>query len=293
MDSSFSSFTIEALVEVISGGPGRGNTEPPIGLYRSKSEIDGFLMSCGIEPGEGSASRVPALRASLRSAADQPGGDQVIQRAIETVADPRSFSREPEKAEAVRTYLNARLEPDGFKVVILGGKAVLRQHGAGRTVVTTVAERTATLDFDTVSRDIDRAIENAERDPEDAVTAASSTLESVCRSILVEMSLPLPAKKDLPGLVRAVQEPLGLSPARTDLPKEIAEDVRQVLGGLTTAANGIGALRTHGGDAHGHERGRRSVDSRIARLAIHASSTIALFLIETWERTHRCKNKGT
>jgi hypothetical protein len=87
--------------------------------------------------------------------------------------------------------------------------------------------------------------------------------------------------------VQAVQEPLGLSPTRTDLPTEIAADVRQVLGGLTTAAKGVGALRTHAGDAHGRERGFARIDGRIARLAIHAASTLALFLIETWEKKHR------
>ena len=47
---------------------------------------------------------------------------------------------------------------------------------------------------------------------------------------------------------------------------------------------GVGALRTHGGDAHGREKGYARVDARIARLAIHAASTAALFLIETWRR---------
>ena len=121
------------------------------------------------------------------------------------------------------------------------------------------------------------------RIPEDAVTAACATLEAVCRSILVELELDLPAKKDVSALVRAVQEPLGLSPGRTDLPDLIAGDIRKVLSGLTTATEGTGALRTHGGDAHGRERGHRRIDPRIARLAIHAASTVALFLIETWE----------
>jgi len=93
----------------------------------------------------------------------------------------------------------------------------------------------------------------------------------------------LPAKRDIDGLVRAVQEPLGLSPARSDLPAEIAAEVRQVLGGLTTTAKGIGAVRTHAGDARGRERGSKRIDGRIARLAIHGASTLALFLIETWE----------
>jgi hypothetical protein len=44
------------------------------------------------------------------------------------------------------------------------------------------------------------------------------------------------------------------------------------------------ALRTHGGDAHGRERGFARIDYRIASLAIHAASTVALFVIETWQR---------
>jgi hypothetical protein len=140
------------------------------------------------------------------------------------------------------------------------------------------------LDFDTVQLDISRALASAQDDPEDAVTAACSLIESVCRSILIELKLPLPAKKDIEGLIRAVQEPLNLSPGRMDLPAEIEADIRQVLGGLTSVAKGIGALRTHAGDAHGREKGFRRIDTRIARFAINAASSVALFLIDTWER---------
>jgi hypothetical protein len=280
----FSTFTIEALVQVISGGPGLGNADPPIGIYRSGPEINGFLMGIGIDPAHGSGSRLPILRDCLRWAVQQENGDDLIGRAIEKVADPRNHAREPEKTQAVLDHLNLHLAPDGFEVALLGGKAVLRKRGSGAAVVGAIAEKTATLDFGTVSRDLDRAIQNAEEDPEDAVTAACATLEAVCRSILVELDLDLPAKKDVSALVRAVQEPLGLSPGRQDLPDLVAADIRKVLSGLTTATEGIGALRTHGGDAHGRERGHRRIDPRIARLAIHAASTIALFLIETWER---------
>lgn len=74
---------------------------------------------------------------------------------------------------------------------------------------------------------------------------------------------------------------------RDDLPALVAQDIRKVLSGLSTTAEGIGSLRTHGGDAHGRERGHPMIDPRIARLAIHAASTIALFFIETWERKMR------
>ncbi len=51
---------------------------------------------------------------------------------------------------------------------------------------------------------------NVDVDPEDANTAACSILESVCPSILMELSLPLPAQKDIQGLYKAVRDPLGL-----------------------------------------------------------------------------------
>lgn len=140
------------------------------------------------------------------------------------------------------------------------------------------------IDFDTVQRDLDRALASAESDPEDAVTAACSIIESVCRSILVELDEALPPKRDIKGLFNAVKRPLGLSSDRTDLADEIANDVRQILSGLVTVVSGIGALRTHGGDAHGRERGYQRIDARIAHLAIHSASTISIFLIDTWQR---------
>jgi len=76
----------------------------------------------------------------------------------------------------------------------------------------------------------------------------------------------------------------GLPFRPSDIDPLIEGDVRQILSGLATVIAGIGALRTHGGDAHGRERGYGRIDARIARLSIHAASTAALFLIETWQR---------
>ncbi len=56
------------------------------------------------------------------------------------------------------------------------------------------------------------------------------------------------------------------------------QDIRQTLSGLTLVAKGIGALRTHGGDVHGREKGFRRIDPRIARLSLNAA-------IETWSKS--------
>ncbi|WP_209315865.1 abortive infection family protein [Haematospirillum jordaniae] len=138
--------------------------------------------------------------------------------------------------------------------------------GHSTPVIATLSGVAETISFDTVKLDLERALGSIDSDPEDAITAACSTIESVCRSILIELRQPLPAKKDVSGLFNAVKQPLALSPDLSDLDPQIAADVRMTLGGLATVIQGVGALRTHAGDAHGRERGYARVDARIARL---------------------------
>jgi hypothetical protein len=284
MTRQFSPFVIGALAEVITGGSANDST-PPIGLYRSASKLEQFFLDCGVMMSVGASSRVPATTEALRNAFSGADGDAVLQRIILRVADPRDYVAVPEMAQAVLDRLNIALEPDGYVVVIANGRPQLVPKGNAGAVVSGFSAKVSLLDFDTVQRDIARALASVNDDPEDAATAACSLIESVCRSILVELNLPMPTKKDIDGLIKAVQEPLRLSPGRSDLPAEIEADIRQILSGLTSVAKGIGALRTHGGDAHGRERGYRRIDPRIARLAINSAASLALFLIETWERT--------
>lgn len=285
MTPNFSPFVINALVDTITGGAGN-DTGTPIGIYRSGPKIEQFFLDCGLDMQIGNKSRVPATIDFLRRTAghDSGMGNTYIKRIIEKVCDPREYLNAPEKATSVRKHLNAALMADGYAVVVTNGRAILTDRQASGGIVEPVIAKVATIEFDTVQIEIARALTSLDSDPEDAVTAACSLIEAVCRSILVELALPLPPKKDIDGLIRAVQEPLGLSPGRSDLPPEIEADIRQTLGGLTSVAKGIGALRTHGGDAHGREKGFRRIDARIARLALNAASSLALFLIETWER---------
>jgi Abortive infection C-terminus len=286
MSSRFSPFVIKALVDTITGGAGN-DTMPPIGIYRSGPKIEQFFLECNLAMRIGGGSRVPTTTEFLHTTVAHGDGDEDIKRIILHVCDPRAFLADTDKASAVREHLNRALEADGFAVTVVGGKAHLVERNATGMIVEPFISKVATLDFDTVQIEIARALPSLSTDPEDAVTAACSLIEAVCRSILIELRLPLPPKKDIDGLLRAVQEPLGLSPGRTDLPTEVEQNVRQILGGLTSVAKGIGALRTHAGDAHGREKGFKRIDARIARLAINSASSIALFLIETWERKER------
>ncbi|MBP2315469.1 abortive infection family protein [Azospirillum soli] len=273
---------VEAIVEIITGGAGH-DPNPTVGIYRSATQLERFFRRCNLNFSLNGASRVPAVEAYLLSLMHDSAGQDTLVQVLEMAVDPRDFAGCPERLSASVEFLNMHLRFDGLELAAHGHRFRLVRQGQFAAVAGALAERAVALDLDTVHRDTERALQQAHSDPEDAVTAACSMLESVCRSILKGLGKHLPAKKDLAHLMGAVQAELNLSPSRKDLPTEIEDDVRRILGGLTTVTIGIGALRTHAGDAHGRERGFRRIDARIACLAVHSASTIAIFLIETWQ----------
>ncbi|MGH1570310.1 abortive infection family protein [Methylobacterium sp. P31] len=102
-------------------------------------------------------------------------------------------------------------------------------------------------------------------------------------------NLPLPEKKDLGSLSRAVREPLSPNAAPDNLLVEISNDMRTILGCLSTIERGVGALRTHVGGAHGRKRGHPKINGRAARLVLHAASAAALLQWGRLGAAHRAQ----
>jgi hypothetical protein len=142
-----------------------------------------------------------------------------------------------------------------------------------------LAERLKSGGIQAIEIEYQRAYEAIEKDPAAAVTAACAILESVCKTYLEEEGHELPGKQVLGSLWSEVAGHLGLTP------KVVADDdLKRILQGLYSIADGVGALRTHAGSAHGHSTGRSyKLASRHARLAVHAAHTMAMFVLETWE----------
>ncbi len=180
--------------------------------------------------------------------------------------------------------MNKRLLFDEFELRKIGNTIRLVALATNTVAAAALKDKAKALDLGSVHDDFERRVSQADTDPAGAITAACSTVESVCKCILDEMGKPYPSKKDIKGLVGEVAKHLNLSPGRKDLPKEWEQDIRTILSGLFSVIAGIGSLRTHAGDAHGKGKNSVPADARIARLAIHAASTVSLFYIETWQR---------
>ncbi len=122
-----------------------------------------------------------------------------------------------------------------------------------------------------------RALERRNTDPEGAITAARTLLETVCKHILDAKGIVYNNNKiELHELYKLAANELSLSPSQH------TEDVfKQILGGCSAVVNGLGTLRNRLGDAHGQGRAPARPASRHAELAVNLSGALSLFLIST------------
>ena len=151
-----------------------------------------------------------------------------------------------------------------------------------RTPGTRVIDETLQVfNADSVHTAWQKALDRQATDPEGAITASRTLLESVCKHILDDSGIDYPENADLPKLWRLSAETVNLAPSQHQ------ETIfKSILGNCQSIVNLLGTLRNKIGDAHG--TGRRPVrpKPRHAELSVNLAGTMASFLISTWnERT--------
>lgn len=169
-----------------------------------------------------------------------------------------------------------------------GGKVVRRAMSAApaRALEDFLRDK----DLDSVDEAFRRAERNVVTDPPAALDAACSIVESCCKVYIEEHDdLRMPNDKSLKPVWKVVQEHLGWKPQSKE-----DDDIKRILGGLASVVDGIGALRTKAGAAHGRGKKRYRIEPRHARLAVHAAQTVVLLVLETWEaKQNAASNLGS
>lgn len=123
-----------------------------------------------------------------------------------------------------------------------------------------------------------KAMDRRTGDPEGAITAARTTLESICKLILDDQAIPYEGTEDLPALYGKVAKSLQLSPS-----DHSEQAFKQILGGCFTVVNGLATLRNRLSDSHGQGAKPIRPSPRHASLAVNLAGAVGLFLVETWE----------
>ncbi len=133
-------------------------------------------------------------------------------------------------------------------------------------------------DVPAIHREFERAMENVEAKPREAVSAAANILESIFKVYIEDNGLTMPDKQDLQPVFKVVRAHLGLDPANLG-----DRDLQTIITGLFSVVDGVGALRTHTSSAHSEGRKGYKLEPRHARLAINAAHSVATFILETWD----------
>jgi abortive infection Abi-like protein len=122
-----------------------------------------------------------------------------------------------------------------------------------------------------------KALQRRSEDPEGAITAARTLLESVCKLILDEAGEAHPDDAELPKLYSQTAKRLNLAPSQ-----HTEQIFKQILGGCQTVVDGVGAIRNRLSDAHGKGKKPIKPAPRHAELVVNLAGAMAVFLAATW-----------
>ncbi|EMC9358186.1 abortive infection family protein [Proteus mirabilis] len=161
----------------------------------------------------------------------------------------------------------------------------LLEHIEGRGIAAadlTITEGLQSYDEVGVNAAWAKALDRRLTDPDGAITASRTLIETVCKHILDEQKIEYNRNSDLQDLYKLVANELKISANQHD---EIV--YKQILKGCSSVIGGLGTLRNRLGDSHGQGKKGVKPSPRHAALAVNMAGTMSLFLIETWQQRYK------
>lgn len=264
--------TIEALEKLITGDPvPSGRSFAP---YRKGPALIDYFNQHGEEDeyGQGFPSRWQYTQHRLAKL----NGKTVFKDIIENAVDPRHFFDSDFSVEEAVDYINLYLEYDGYKLILEPKSNKYRLASLDKDIIR--IEHAILNNIEFIREQISKCESKIESsDYDGAITNSRSLLESV----LQEIEFKITSKKqkyngNIKQLYKRVQKLLNLDPDR----KEIADSLKQLLGGIVTIIEGIASIRNKMSDAH--TRSYKPAKHH-AKLAVNSVFTICIFLLDSFE----------
>jgi hypothetical protein len=266
--------SVSALGKIVTGDSG-------ISPYRSGPVLVHLFNELGMNEvyGPGFPSRWYFAEEKIRAL----NGSARLADLVREVLDPRDWKAFEKSREEAVAYLNDYLRHDGYEIVQDKEFFSARPLAGGAVAFDFPSKASRAVNQVFIDQQVNKCDQKlADSDFDGAITNARSLLEAVLTDVEHELSQESPPAYDgdLIKLYKRVQRLLNLEPSRTD----IAEPLRQVLGGLSSIVTGLSGLRNKMGDAH-----VRSYQpaKRHATLVVNAAKTISAFIVETKERKLR------
>lgn len=215
------------------------------------------------------------------------GPDEILLQFLAEIAHP-AVCEDREKAKAIIAMFNKILVHDGWELVersTISGRSIYgpRRITSSQHTIRSTKSLAQQVDADYLHRQINRMESAIESDPELAIGTAKEMVETVCHTILESCGKPVTDRPDLLPLVRRALDELKLVPDGIKDDVKGAKSVKAILGNLSTLVQGLAELRNLYGTGHGKVGTTKGLTARHARLAVGSSTTLAIFLFDTYE----------
>jgi hypothetical protein len=201
---------------------------------------------------------------------------------LEDVVHP--IRREHEEQERIVARLNPILRRDGYALAASDRISGYPAYSVRETTATGVqpadeliSQALISFDESGVHHAWQKALDRRASDPDGAITAAKTLLETACKHIIDEAGKSYGDADDLPKLYNAAAECLNLAPSQHT---EIV--FKSILGNCQSIVGNLAGLRNKLGDSHGQGKRHVKPQSRHAELAVNLAGSMAMFLVSTW-----------
>jgi len=203
-------------------------------------------------------------------------------RFLADVVDP--IRRDEHEQEQIVEALNPILSRDGYILRIARRRSGYPVYSVEETTPVgaqpadeLISERLNSFDEGGVHAAWQKALDRRSTDPEGAITAAKTLLETVCKHILDGANRAYGENDDLPKLYNAAAECLNLAPSQH------SEQVfKSILGNCQAVVGNLAGIRNKLGDSHGQGKRHVKPKPRHAELAVNLAGSVAMFLVSTW-----------
>lgn len=201
----------------------------------------------------------------------------------EIIYTPKSWDR-----RILDRYLSGFLEYDGYSIDRVGLKYVvyeMQEQKRHNQVVALGSLQKLAQSFDyphilEVIQDIENDID---RDPRQAIGSSKELVETVCKTILGELDNDADLSVDVQPLVKATLKVLKLVPDSIPNGTKGEDQIKKIINAFSTITHNMAELRNLFGSGHGRDGKWTGLKPRHARLAVGASTALAMFLFDTFQ----------
>ena len=114
-----------------------------------------------------------------------------------------------------------------------------------------------------------------------AIGTAKELVETVCKSILKKNNLAVDKEWEVARLMKETTNALNFRPKDADEPEKAERSIKQMLGGIASAIQGVTELRNAYGSGHGKDADFVGLEAKFARLIVGLVSSVAIFYLST------------